>query len=152
MAELQGRPKTLVRRHVLEIKKDTREWLSEELDELKNAFVLGKTARAIGETAKGVLSHPLGFAAVAGPITALLITLFVKPDLEARVGVAGRDFEREVLSMVLGALPVTEEARKQGLDNLLGAIRTMRRLFGIEIPPPPDLQPEGPQGGGGGSG
>lgn len=150
MAEARGRPKTLVRRHVLEIKKDTREWLSEELDELKNAFVLGKTARAIGETAKGVLSHPVGFAAVAGPITALLIALLVKPG--PGTGIAGRDLEREWIGMVLGALPIDAETREKGVNNLLGAIRTMRKLFGIEIPPPPDLQPEGPQGSGGGAG
>ncbi len=32
MGEPKGRPKTLVRRHVLEIKKDTQEWLTELLE------------------------------------------------------------------------------------------------------------------------
>lgn len=147
--EKPGRPKTLVRRHILEIKEDTRNWLEEQIGELREAFVVGKTARAIGETAKGVLSHPVGFAAVAGPITALLIALLVKPTTPSG---EGRDVEREWIGMILGSLPIDKETREQGVDNLLGAIRTMRTLFGIEIPPPPDLQPEGPQGSGGGSG
>ena len=58
-----GRPKVLVRRHVLEVKKETREWLSEELDELKQTFIIGKVSRSTGEIVKGIVGHPAGLAA-----------------------------------------------------------------------------------------
>ncbi len=48
MAEPRGRPKTLVRRHVLEIKKDTREWIVDQLDAFTDRRTFGKTGRVIG--------------------------------------------------------------------------------------------------------
>ncbi len=48
MAEPRGRPKTLVRRHVLEIKKDTREWIVEQLGAFTDRRSFGKTGRVIG--------------------------------------------------------------------------------------------------------
>lgn len=136
-------------KYVIEVEEDTQEWLSEELDGLKKAFVVGKTARSIGETAKGILSHPVGFAAVATPIIATLIALFVKPDPAGSI--AGRDIERELALMMMSALPVSEEARQQATDNLLGAIRTIRKLLGLELPPPPsDGEGGAPSGGGAG--
>ncbi len=48
MAEPRGRPKTLVRRHVLEIKKDTREWIEGALETFTDKRTYGKTSRVIG--------------------------------------------------------------------------------------------------------
>ncbi len=73
-----------MRRHVLEIKKETREWLSEELDGLKLVFVAGKGVGAVGETAKGMLSHPMGFASVALPVIATITALLIRKNQEDR--------------------------------------------------------------------
>ncbi len=63
-----GRPKVLVRRHVLEIKEDTRDWLEEQLDGLKQAFIVGKVSRSVGEVLKGAVSHPAGYLSVTGAL------------------------------------------------------------------------------------
>ncbi len=76
--EKLGRPKTLVRRHVLEIKEDTRDWLGEQLGELKQAFLVGKATRSAGEVLKGAVSHPVGFALIAAPIVASVIALLLQ--------------------------------------------------------------------------
>ncbi len=76
--EKLGRPKTLVRRHVLEIKKDTRDWIGEQLGELKQAFVVGKATESVGEVLKGAVSHPVGFALIAAPIVASVIALLLQ--------------------------------------------------------------------------
>ena len=68
--EKPGRPKTLVRRHILEVKADTREWLSEEFDELKSAFLAGKGIGALGEASEGLLSNPLLLVGVVGAVVA----------------------------------------------------------------------------------
>ncbi len=73
-----GRPRVLIRRHVLEIKKETREWLSDELDELKQTFIIGKTARSVGEVLKGAVSHPAGYLSVIG---ALILAAHTIPGL-----------------------------------------------------------------------
>ncbi len=70
-----GRPKVLLRRHVIEVKKETREWIEEFAHSLLNKNVaagIGKqTISALGRAA----SHPLGFIAISASITALLIKL-----------------------------------------------------------------------------
>ncbi len=48
MAEARGRPKTLVRRHVLEIKKDTREWIEETIGTFTDKRAYGRTSRVRG--------------------------------------------------------------------------------------------------------
>lgn len=75
MAEKQGRPKTLVRRVIFEIKEDTQEWLSEELNGLKQAFIVGKASRGIGEVLKGILSHPVGVGVFAAVLAAIGLKL-----------------------------------------------------------------------------
>ncbi len=73
-----GRPRVLVRRHVLEIKEDTRDWLEEQLTGLKQAFVIGKATRSMGEVLKGAVSHPAGYLSVMG---ALIIAAHTIPGL-----------------------------------------------------------------------
>ncbi len=68
-----GRPRVFVRRHVLEIKEDTRDWLGDQFDGLRRAFVVGKVTRSAGEVLKGAVSHPVGFALIAAPIVASII-------------------------------------------------------------------------------
>ncbi len=46
--ERRGRPKTLVRRHVLEIKKDTRKWIVEQLESFTDGRSYGRSSRVIG--------------------------------------------------------------------------------------------------------
>ncbi len=43
-----GRPKVLVRRHVLEVKEDTREWIEETIAQFTDRRTYGKTSRVIG--------------------------------------------------------------------------------------------------------
>ncbi len=70
-----GRPKVLLRRHVIEVKEDTREWIEELAHALLNKNVaasMGKqTISALGRAA----SHPVGFIAISASITALLIKM-----------------------------------------------------------------------------
>ncbi len=43
-----GRPKVLVRRHVLEIKEDTQEWIEKTIAQFTDRRTYGKTSRVIG--------------------------------------------------------------------------------------------------------
>ncbi len=54
MAEPKGRPKTLVRRHVLEVKEDTREWIVEQLESFTDRRTFGKTGRIVGAAISAV--------------------------------------------------------------------------------------------------
>ncbi len=73
--EKAGRPRVLVRRHVLEIKEDTRDWIEEQLNGLKQAFVVGKVSRSVGDALKGALSHPVGYLSILGGVLISLHTL-----------------------------------------------------------------------------
>lgn len=46
--EKLGRPKTLVRRHVLEVKEDTREWIEETISQFTEKRSYGRNSRVIG--------------------------------------------------------------------------------------------------------
>ncbi len=48
MAEKAGRPRVLIRRHVLEIKEDTQAWIVEQLDAYTDRRTYGRTSRVIG--------------------------------------------------------------------------------------------------------
>ncbi len=47
-SEPLGRPKTLVRRHVLEVKEDTREWIEETISSFTEKRSYGRNSRVIG--------------------------------------------------------------------------------------------------------
>ncbi len=121
-----GRPKVLVRRHVIEVKKETREWIEKQIDGIRNAFVLGKVTRSAGETLKGAVSHPVGFLAVTGATTAILLKLgLFKEEIAA------------IQELILGALSSTREAgeeARQALDTAWCRFRVMiaRPLIGEE--------------------
>ncbi len=65
MAEKAGRPRVLVRRHVLEIKEDTRDWIEEKILPL---VLQVPVVKAVGESLRGALSHPTGYLSVVGAI------------------------------------------------------------------------------------
>ncbi len=65
MAEKAGRPRVLVRRHVLEIKEETRDWIEEKILPL---VVQVPIVKAVGQTLGGALSHPTGYLSVVGAI------------------------------------------------------------------------------------
>ncbi len=48
MAEKPGRPRVLIRRHVLEVKEDTRDWIEEQLERFTDRRTFGKTGRVVG--------------------------------------------------------------------------------------------------------
>ncbi len=121
-----GRPRVLIRRHVLEVKEDTREWIEGMVDEIRNAFILGKVTRSAGETLKGAVSHPVGFLAVTGATTAILLKLgLFKEEIAA------------IQELILGALAATREAgeeTRQALDTAWCRFRVMlaRPVIGEE--------------------
>ncbi len=70
-----GRPKVLIRRHVIEVKKETREWIEKMIGVVTTRQIAGKSLRAMGEAAKGLLSHPAGLLVIAaGSITLAALT------------------------------------------------------------------------------
>ncbi len=94
-----GRPKVLLRRHVIEVKKETREWLDEKIEEVTRTYIIGKAARSSGEIIKGAVSHPVGFATIASLVGILALKAgFLKDEIAA------------IQEMVLGALGATREA------------------------------------------
>ncbi len=73
--EATGRPRVLLRRHVIEVKKETREWIEEMIGVITTRQIAGKGLRAVGEAAKGLLSHPAGLLVIAtGSITLAALT------------------------------------------------------------------------------
>ncbi len=65
MAEKAGRPRVLVRRHVLEIKEETREWIEEKILPLVLQVPIVK---AVGQSLRGALSHSTGYLSIVGAI------------------------------------------------------------------------------------
>lgn len=71
-----GPPRIFVRRHILDIKEDTQEFLNEQINKVIAVRTAGRTIEAAGEVLKGAVSHPIGIAIVAGSLTALLIGIY----------------------------------------------------------------------------
>lgn len=62
--EPRGRPKTLVRRHVLEIKEDTRDWLDEKIEDILGVSRLKTALGPVSAT----LGNPVALPFIAGSI------------------------------------------------------------------------------------
>ncbi len=127
MAEPQGRPKTLVRRHVLEIKEDTREWLEEQME-------LFLTKKATADIAKSFLSTNAG-AIIAS--LGVMTTLMAIPQTRELI-VNFISFWRSQITNTLAQaidstlnIPSIEDIQKQLRDAL-------DKLF----PPPEEVPPE----------
>ncbi len=96
-----GRPKVLLRRHVIEVKKETREWIEEMIGTVTTRTIAGKAIEAGGRAARGFLSHPAGLAVLAVAWISLLLVL--KPKV---LGGETEDREEEgVVTTYLKALP-----------------------------------------------
>ena len=114
-----GRPRVLVRRHVLEIKEDTRDWIEEQLEGLKETFIAGKAARSAGEILKGAVSHPAGYLSVIG---ALIVAAHTIPGLKEVVTKLEKD-AAEAAGMVVddfvktGIRNVTEASSARSRDE-----------------------------------
>ncbi len=74
-----GRPRVLIRRHVLEIKEETREWLAEELEKLQGREAAAKVAQSFLSTNAGVIIATFGVAStlLAVPATRKIIIDFL---------------------------------------------------------------------------
>ncbi len=74
-----GRPKTLVRRHVLDIKEDTREWLEEEAERLQARQAAAGVAKSFLSTNAGAIIGTLGVLTtlMAVPATRDVIVKFI---------------------------------------------------------------------------
>ncbi len=119
-----GRPKVLLRRHVIEVKKETREWIEELahslLDKNVAAGVGKQTISALGRAA----SHPLGFIAISASITALLIKMGLAKEEIAAV--------QEWATGVAASAGETGETARRLLNRAWCRFRTMlaRPLIG----------------------
>lgn len=94
MAEQRGRPKTLVRRHVLEIKKDTRDWIVDQFETFTDKRKFGKTSRIIGA----------GFAAAGIYVMVRILNKFGRNVLDAATEVVGGLLPEGVTEDPTGAL------------------------------------------------
>ncbi len=120
-----GRPKVLLRRHVIEVKEDTREWIEGLIDAQRNASILNSGVKAAGRAARGLLSHPAGLILLVGAWISLLIVLRPKAlgaETEEREenGVATTylkslpknlfmDYVRSIMVPIMGAAGVSKE-------------------------------------------
>ncbi len=124
MAEKPGRPKVLVRRHVLEIKKDTQEWIVEQLDTFTDRRTFGKTGRVIGA----------GIAAAGIYTMVRLIDQFGR-DIGEQVAKAAKDaaiaglpvinFFVSIFGVRLGVKEQEEKARVQGMELDLSVLEEL---------------------------
>ncbi len=137
--EKQGRPKTLVRRHILEIKKDTRDWLGGQLDGLKTTFIAGKVTRSAGEVLKGAVSHPVGFALVAAPIVGSVVALLLQyaksREEEAPGGETLVQELEEAINMVLFEPTPSDESTRAWINAWVGFRDWLAQALGGSPPP-----------------
>ncbi len=123
MAEPKGRPKILVRRHVLEIKRDTRDWLEEQITRVLTTQIAGKAARGIGEVIKGAVSHPIGYLGVSVLLTGFVIWVTRKKE----------DRTKAIQDASSGYMKLTPEERNAAQT----AIKNVVEFFEFHTRPPP---------------
>ncbi len=117
-----GRPRVLVRRHVLEIKEDTQEWIESQISRVLAVTYAGKATRSAGEILKGAVSHPVGYVGITLLIAAAAIAL------------KGGDTVRSVQNLETAFLKLTPEeaaAFKKGVQSIADF------LGGLSKAPPP---------------
>ncbi len=124
-----GRPKVLLRRHVIEVKKETRDWIEEMIGMVTTRHIAGKGLRAVGEAAKGLLSHPAGLLAIAaGSITLAALTpwgrdkLGIKTDDEGIVTSINRNifmaYATSIYTPIMGVAGVSPEDTRRAIGLL----------------------------------
>ncbi len=112
-----GRPRVLVRRHVLEIKEDTQEWL----EGMMNKYLAGVAIRATGEAAEGFLSNPAGALILGGGIVAGLAAIVGADKIAVII-----DFFKDLQGVVDAP---TEGERVKAGDSLIESMRAFIRAF-----------------------
>ncbi len=119
-----GRPKVLIRRHVIEVKKETREWIESLLDVQVNKVLGVSTGRSVIKALGRAASHPVGFIAISASITALLIKLGLAKEEIAAV--------QEWATGVAASAGETGEKARRLLERAWCRFRTMlaRPLIG----------------------
>ncbi len=119
-----GRPKVLLRRHVIEVKKETRDWIEELAHDLLNKNVAAGVGKQVISALGRAASHPVGFIAISASITALLIKMGLAKEEIVAV--------QEWGSGVAAALGETGETARRLLDRAWCRFRTMlaRPLIG----------------------
>ncbi len=122
MAEPLGRPKTLNRRHKIEIDEDTQEFIREMMDK----YLKGKAIAAVGEASEGILSNPqLAFLVGGGLLAAIGASVGAE-----KVDLLMRYFGDA--SKVFGSESTAEEKRAAALD--MGNILRDILPFGFLVP------------------
>ncbi len=111
MAEPKGRPKTLVRRHVLEIKEDTRDWLDEKID---RALDIAQQ-KVLIEPVSATLGNPVALPILTGAVGVIVGYLVLRgklpptPTKEQVITQAG-ELADWLAPIVEGAKDITVEA------------------------------------------
>ncbi len=124
-----GRPKVLIRRYVIEVKKETRDWIEEMIGVVTTRAVAGKGLRAVGEAAKGLLSHPAGLLVIAaGSITLAALTpwgrakLGIETDDEGLVTSINRNifmaYATSIYTPITGAAGFSPEETRKAIGLL----------------------------------
>lgn len=120
--EKPGRPKTLVRRHILEIKGDTREWLDEKIDQVLEVARL----KILAEPVAATLGNPVAFPLLIGLGGSLMAIIYLKwrfPDPLAQSESIVRDVARAIADFLERAKPDPPigERDPDTLDRLIAA-------------------------------
>ncbi len=129
-----GRPKVLVRRHVIEVKKETREWIEDLIGTVTTRTIAGKAIEAGGRAARGFLSHPAGLIVIAGAWISLLIVfkpgaLGAETEEREENGVVTTylrslpknlfmDYARSIMVPIMGAAGVEKEDAEAAIGTL----------------------------------
>ncbi len=118
MAEKAGRPRVLVRRHVLEIKEDTQEFIEDLMDK----WLAGKAIGATGEAVKGFLGNPS-------------IGIWLIGALVAAMGLAVGKEGAEVIFDFFAKLEALHSKEGDKTTEADGFIRAQRALLEFFLPP-----------------
>ncbi len=127
MADKPGRPKVLVRRHILEIKEDTQEWIESQISRVLAITYAGKATRSAGEIIKGAVSHPVGYVGITILIAAVAVAL------------KGGDTARSVQNLETAFLKLTPEEAAAFKKGVQGIVDFFGGLF--QAPPPGEGAP-----------
>ncbi len=115
--EKPGRPRVLVRRHVLEIKAETQVWLEEMVGKL----LVGKSITAAGESLGGLLGNPTAFPILAGAVATALGVSLGKEGIESVV---------RWFTAIQGVFDAPDEdARRSAGDDLIDAMKAVIDFF-----------------------
>ncbi len=124
--EKAGRPRVLVRRHVFEIKEDTRDWI----EETAQKFVL---EHEVAQVAKGFVSTNAGAIMAAGGILVTLMSF--KPTRDAAFAFIA--FMQQQLTNVLFRVGggVVSESTQSIIDELNRQLQELKDAL-ANLPPP----------------